>query len=73
MLSHIFLMKISCKVLIRHNRFCFFLNTLQNVIAIIHNTVSFQYLFSFNPIAATTMLKILTKIATEEAAHVSLC
>lgn len=35
--------------------------------------VSFQYHFSFNPIAATTMLKILTKIATEEAAHVSLC
>lgn len=37
------------------------------------STVSFQYHFSFNPIAATTMLKILTKIATEEAAHVSLC
>lgn len=36
-------------------------------------TESFQYHFSFNPIAATTMLKILTKIATEEAAHVSLC
>lgn len=36
-------------------------------------TESFQYHFSFNPIAATTMLKVLTKIATEEAAHVSLC
>lgn len=29
------------------------------------------FALSFNPVAATTMCKVLTKVATEEAAHVS--